>query len=383
MKKGEKSDDSGIQSLGGFAYQILVFVYYLSTIDDGSQVEFETLEDVTINNSNLSDSIDKNSDVFKSLVKKENGYSAIQVKRTKVTDSKKILYNWLLLESRNSNITEYILFTDEKYGNKGDLFGHTSKKLFDIIKKSNKKSTALITKVKVAYNGDFKLFESAYKSIQQKYEFKSEDNLDEKIINGFSEIFHRGGVGKFIYNLRVDEFIKNITADTLDSINKNKPYICTHQNLMQKSEDICNRIQEDKMDFNFSLFKKINKINLSDEKIANSREYKQLYACKLEEIRIERHLLFQEYYKSFKYRSLENNKLNIIESLEEATYDNFCDAKDFLKETNVDSPKTRLIKTKEKDNSYTNQNEIKFGSCIYLTRDIETQELIISWEDEL
>ena len=110
---------------------------------------------------------------------------------------------------------------------------------------------------------------------------------------------------------------------------------------------------------------------------------KQLYACKLEEIRIERHLLFQEYYKSFRYRSLENNKLNIIESLEEATYDNFCDAKDFLKETNVDSPKTRLIKTKEKDNSYTNQNEIKFGSCIYLTRDIETQELIISWEDEL
>ena len=35
-------DESGINSLGGFAYQIKVFVSYMLSMDEGMQAEFET-----------------------------------------------------------------------------------------------------------------------------------------------------------------------------------------------------------------------------------------------------------------------------------------------------------------------------------------------------
>lgn len=40
-------DQSGINSLAGFAYQIKVFAYYAFDLKEDMQVEFETTEDVT------------------------------------------------------------------------------------------------------------------------------------------------------------------------------------------------------------------------------------------------------------------------------------------------------------------------------------------------
>lgn len=37
-------DESGINSLGGFAYQIKVFVSYMLSMDEGMQAEFETVD---------------------------------------------------------------------------------------------------------------------------------------------------------------------------------------------------------------------------------------------------------------------------------------------------------------------------------------------------
>lgn len=41
-------DKSGINSLGGFAYQIKVFVLYMLSIDENMQAEFETIDDVAV-----------------------------------------------------------------------------------------------------------------------------------------------------------------------------------------------------------------------------------------------------------------------------------------------------------------------------------------------
>lgn len=41
-------EKSGIYSLGGFAFQIKVFVIYLSSLKEEIQAEFETYDDVTI-----------------------------------------------------------------------------------------------------------------------------------------------------------------------------------------------------------------------------------------------------------------------------------------------------------------------------------------------
>lgn len=52
------SESGGILSLGGFAFQIRVLVYYLGRLCKGSQIEFETIDDVAIKNNNIMNFLD-------------------------------------------------------------------------------------------------------------------------------------------------------------------------------------------------------------------------------------------------------------------------------------------------------------------------------------
>ena len=99
-------DSSGINSLGGFSYQIRVFVYYMSLLKkEGMQIEFETIDDVNIREINA-DNIDENNENFINNVQGLNSNIAIQVKRTKVTPdvAKKVLLNWILLEISDNKV---------------------------------------------------------------------------------------------------------------------------------------------------------------------------------------------------------------------------------------------------------------------------------------
>lgn len=379
-----KNNDSGILSLGGFAYQIRVFVYYMSKMASNMQIEFETLEDVVVKNSNVDIFLDTHSDKFRSLLKKESSYNAIQVKRTNIdNDTKqKILYNWLLLEARDAHVDKYILFTDDAYKNTDNLFDSTVVELFTTITKSNKKGNALVSKVKEIYENDFYKFNEAYNKIKDTYSFISEKSLDNKIINGFAAIFHKEGITELIYGLRIKELIQFITYNILTTIDKKIPYIFTYKEMLQKAEDICDRIKDNYFEPDYTVFRKINKINLSSQIPVNSREYKQLTACKLTMKRIEEHLIYHQYYKSIKYRYLEDNKMNVVENIERTTYDNFCDVKEYLEQNNMDKPSNRLSKTKERNNCYTARDQTRFGSCIHLTMDSTDDDLKISWEDE-
>lgn len=57
-------DESGINSLGGFAYQIKVFVSYMLSMDEGMQAEFETVDDIAI--SKMTSVGDFNVDIYAS-----------------------------------------------------------------------------------------------------------------------------------------------------------------------------------------------------------------------------------------------------------------------------------------------------------------------------
>lgn len=379
-----ESIGSGIQSLSGFAYQIRVFTYYMSTMTSGCQIEFETLEDVVTKNSNNDTFIDKYSDAFRSLLKNKGGCYAIQVKRTAIDKNsrEKILYNWLLLESTGADIASYILFTDGVYGNTDNLFDITCDTLFAIVIKSNNKANALVSKVKAIYGRDFDKFKNVYKKIKEKYLFVSENNLDNKILNGYEVIFRKEGVNETIYALRIHELIKIVTYEISSAIYNKTPYICTYRSMMQKAEDICERVKDNYYEPDYISFSRTKRIDLSDQIIANSREYRQLFACKLTQKRIEEHLIYQQYYEIIRYRYLEDNKLNVVENIEITTFSNFCDTKEYLKQNNKDTPYNRLTKTKEKDNYYAPKNQTRHGSCIHLTMDSIDDNLKISWEDE-
>ncbi len=77
-------------------------------------------------------------------------------------------------------------------------------------------------------------------------------------------------------------------------------------------EDICERFTDKYMYPIYSEFKKLNKIDFTDLKIAESREYKQLLACGMPQKIIETHLLYSIYYKNVCYKYLELNKINKI-----------------------------------------------------------------------
>lgn len=356
----------------------------MSKMSLSSQIEFETLEDVVVNNTNINNFIDRKSDNFRSLYKSTNGYYAIQVKRTKISKSSrnKLLFNWLLLESKNINISKYILYTEAEYGNKGKIFDSSYEDLYKEVVNSEKKSNALISRVKSVYENKAEKFKEAYEKIRDNYEFISEKNLDSKILDGFAGHFRRNAVSDFTFALRIKELIRDITGEIIFAVDNRKSYVCSYNQMLQKIEYICDCVKDGHYDPDYISFKKARRINLSNQSILQSREYLQLVRCKLPEKRIEEHLIYQQYYESIRDRLLEDNKLKLVENIETTTYDNFCSVKEELEIDENDLPLKRLSKTKAMQNFYAPKNQTRYGSCIYLTKDDVEDDIKISWEDD-
>lgn len=375
-------DSSGINSLGGFSYQIRVFVLYMLYLKDNMQIEFETLDDVNIKNLKPSE-IDDNNEKFISKVIGKNTNIAIQVKRTDITEklAQKVLLNWLLLESSGNVVTKYILVTDQLYNNEDILFNKSSEELFKCVKESENKANAIITKVKNEYKDDFNRFEEKYNSIKDKHEFVSLENIDNRIDEGYSELFRKRGVKNVVYYNRIKELLSYVTVNIMESVNNKKPYVFSICEFMALVEEICDRIKEEMMNPIYSDFKKLHKIDFEDLEVANSREYKQLVACKLPQYLIEQHLVFCGYYENLRFSYMEVNRISKIQDIEETTYENFQNVKFGLQQSGQDVPYNRLEHTKKQSNSYAENEQLKYGSSIFLTKD-EMGELQISWEDK-
>lgn len=376
--------ESGVKSLGGFAYQIKVFTYYLSRLQHKEQIEFETLEDVNIRTVQQEE-IDKKSDSYKCIMKEEESNVAIQVKRTKISNAsaEKILYNWLLTEKSHENISKYVLFSDEVYENQDIIFNRDIQKLFNKIKMSKKNANALITKVKKQFDDDFEEFETVYNSIKDKYEFKVMDGIDEQILNGYEVMFRRIAVSETIYYMRVQELLRYVTMKIMQAVNKGQPFICTFSEFIGQIEEICKNIEENQVVLSYSMFKSSNTINWEDLKIVNSRECIQLNTCNLPKQSIEQHLMYKLYYESLRCLYMENNKVQRIDDIENTTYENYDFLKVVLQQENRDTPLNRLKDTKKASNSYTPNEQTKYGVAIYLTRDDIEAEKQISWQEVL
>ncbi len=376
-----QQDSSGINSLGGFSFQIKVFVYYMLDLKEGMQIEFETLEDVNVKKIKA-DSIDNNSENFISNILCKDSNTAVQVKRTDINNdvALKVLLNWILLESSKNNVTEYVLLTDSEYNNTDIIFDKTSQELFDIIKKSNKKSNATISKVKNLYKDRFKDFEKVYESIKGKYSFISLDDIDKHIDDRCAIHFRKAANG-VVYKQRLNELLQHITVEIMNSVNNKTSYTIEHIELSKLLDEICSRLNEKVTAPIYSDFKKLHSIDLTDSVVSELREYKQLVACQLSENLIKQHLIYKMYYENTLYKYIETNKQSKIEEIEETTYENYENVKFKLQKEKCDEPYNRLEETKKMPNSHAGNEQIRYGSGIYLTReDIEKNQ--ISWEDE-
>lgn len=374
--------ESGIKSLAGFAYQIKVFAYYLANIKREEQIEFETLEDVNIKTLKTEE-IDEKSENYKCILETKEENVAIQVKRTTLSNStaEKILYNWLIVEKNYTNITRYILFTDESYENEDIIFNIDVKQIFNKIKKSTSKANALITIVKNIFNNDFEEFNKTYNLIKNKYEFKSLANIDNEILNSYEELFRKEAISDSIYYMRIQELMRYITMEIMKSVSNKSPFILTYSKFIKQIEEICNNIEENKVIISYSLFKNNHKINWDELNIVKSRECKQLEACELSKRLIEKHIMYKLYYESLRLSYMENNKIQKVDDIEDTTYDNYDFATSLLKRKNEDIPINRLNDTKERSNSYAQNDQIRYGAAIYLTRDDIEMDKQISWKE--
>lgn len=375
-------DKSGINSLGGFAYQIKVFVSYMLSMDENMQAEFETVDDVSVKKI-TPDTIDDNEDKFRNLIVSPRGTKAIQVKKTAITEkiAKQVLFNWILLEGSDESVTDYILFTDSSYENSDIVFEVPAEDLYLEVLDTKKTQKATIAKVKKKYEKDKQGFIDVYDAVKNKYTFVSVNKIDDEINEKCKVLFKKAGVNTITYYNRIEELLKHITFEIIKSINENQPFVISYREMIAYSEDICARFTDQYMYPVYSEFKKLNKIDFADLKIAQSREYKQLLACKMPQKLIETHLQYGSYYQNVCYKYLELNKISKIRDIEVTTFDNFENVKFMLQTEGKDTPVQRLSETKKQPNSYADSEQIRYGAGIYLTREDEVEHQI-SWEDE-
>lgn len=377
----DQFDKSGIYSLAGFAYQIKVFAYYSFDLNKDMQIEFETIDDVNLKFVKRGQ-LDNNSHKYICKITENGINKTIQVKHTSVSKkvAKQLILNWILLEGSSYNIENYILFTEAKYKNKDNIFSEDMENLYEEIQRSEKKENSAMTKVKNLYKNDKAGFFDAYECIKNKFEFISIENLDEEI-NEKASIHFRKEASETIFAQRMNEYLQKITCDILDAINNVEPFILSFKKFMDIVEDISQRFSKKITLPSYSEFKKINSIDLTSSKFSSSREYLQLKMCNLSDYLLETNLIYNMYYSHTRLLYMENNKFDKIDDIQETTFENFQKVKYNLSKNNQDTPYNRLEETQKFSNSYAYNEQIKYGSCIYLTRD-DIQDIQISWKDK-
>lgn len=345
------------------------------------EIQFETIEDINVKKIS-SDELDHNSESFACNISSNHANSVIQVKQSSVTNSiiKQIIFNWLLLEQSKYNIDKFILITGQDIDKSKIPSVENANELFKEICESDKKASATISKVKEAYQHNFEQFKLNLENILAKAEFTSIPYLDTKI-NESAEVHFRKAANEVVFNQRMDEFCQCINAYILDSISDKKAYSLKYKDFITIVENICTRINSKHVEPSYSSFKKANPIDLQNSHIKNTRQYRQLLACNLHPDLLLSQLSYELYYKVARDNYLDIQNIQQIEDIELTTFDNFSTIKFELARSGSDSPCNRLIKTQEKGNSYAANDQIKYGSSIYLTGD-RIRENQISWKDE-
>ena len=371
-------DTSGIKSLAGFAFQIKVFCSYASKLKENQQIEFESIDDVATNKKVKANYLDNVNGKIQS-----SDYKSIQVKHTTISEdlAKKVLMNWILLESASLCITKYILLTDVSYDNIDLLQTLNIDNFIQEILNSNKKRNATISKVKEIFqkqesSENKKIIENVIK----KHKFHAID-IDDELDKNFMNIFFKTA-NSVVYYQRLEEFVSQISNKIYKSLLLSKPFILTYDNFIKIVNDINQNFTVNVSLPSYIDFRNINPIDLSTTEIANSREYKQLLHCDVSENTIRRHLLHEQYYRKVRNNYIDACLNSKCENIEITAYENFEGIKEDLQDRKEDIPKNRLKETTTALNCYAESNQIRVGVCIYLTSNNIDKNIQISWKDE-
>ena len=373
---------AGLNSLSGFSFQMKVFILMMTQLSDGQCVEFETLDDVVVKD--LPTSEKSNDSCIKTRTTEDGNISALQVKRTNVTDAvaRKILYNWLLALQKNPAIDCFELVLDEGYSCSSKVFSNSAAKEFKVLLESDKNEKALITRVKNIYKDNPDGFERDFSLISKNKSIKTLVNIDHQIAEKLCSPFHssmKDAINPH-FGMRITELFVRVCARIMESADKRIPYICSYGEYMQLCEEICKSISEEQYNPDYDSFKLVCSSDQLEEEVKESREYKQLGYCKITHANLIEHLRWEQYYQNIRQHYLTDAKKERIHKTEDLAYRNFSDVIIELQEDNQDTPTKRLVQTKRQEISTLSDEYSRWGAYVFLTRDDAEQQ--ISWKDE-
>lgn len=376
-------DKNGINSLGGFVFQIDAFIYYALQLKPQESLGYEKLDDVSIRRVN---DLDEKEDVFRANYNSLDSHVVIQVKRTNITQNviEKVLMRWILFENSNSNIDNYVLFGNPEYVNNGDIKDVDNIGLYKKIKSSKDRSSKSIMKqLKVLFKDDFDNFNRIVNQIKEKYKYRGNEPITDMLVDKAKDLFHKDGVFNAVYIARIEALRSKVSYAILEAVKNGHSYTLDYEAIRIMVEDISNTLTNKCPIISFSDHKKLHPIYINE--IRNLREVQQLIHCKLGDNGIVRRMHRCNYYYDYKYQLKEQGKLSKIDDIEETTFDNFEDTKESLERMQKDEPYTRLITMEDnKSNSYCPNENISKGVCIYLTKDKDiVGEKQISWKDDI
>lgn len=375
-------NNAGLNSLSGFSYQIKVFIFQLTRLNNIQQVEFETLDDVAISYIPSKDSVSDS--CIKWNVDDNSNIEVFQVKQTNVTDAvgRQVLYNWLLAYNRRPEISKYVLYVAQGYSLNTKVFTSSAEKEYQIIIGSDKDSKALIAQVKEIYKDNPERFKKDYQTICSKFKATILDDINKLITEQLAVPFHATApdIGEIYFEKRVEELFTRVCARIMDCAGRRIPYVCIHAEYMQLCEEICKTISPAQYTPDYESFRRVFAQSDLTEAIIRSREYRQLNYCKIPAQDILEHLRWEQYYQSIRQHFLSDAKKEIISKTEGIAYQNHKDVVYELQESGSDTPLLRLIKTRRCDISTLSDEFSKWGTYVFLTQDNLPNQ--ISWKDE-
>lgn len=379
MDNIESVNNAGLNSLSGFSYQIKVFIYRLTMLIPGQQVEFETLDDVAVRflptNDTISDSC------LKWSIDNDSTIEVFQVKQTNVTEKvgRQILYNWLLAYNQRAEITTFTIYIAAGYMVNEVAFTNDPTVEYKNIINSNQSENALVSRVKKIYINNFEKFEKDYNLIREKHKIEYLNNIDELIKKQLITTFHATGTDIY-FDARIEELFRRVCARIMDCAGNRIAYVCTQVEYMKLCEEICNNISSTQYSPDYEAFCQIFTPKDLTNTFKSSREYQQLCYCDLSSRDILEHLRWEQYYQNIRQHLISDAKKNVILKTEKIAYQNHTDVVLELQEDKKDSPRRRLIQTRRSPISTLHDEFSRWGTYIYLTKENVPNQ--ISWKDE-
>ena len=377
----EDYDKSGINSLGGFVFQIDTFIYYALNLNPNESLEYENIEDVSIR---TQEELDKKEDSFRTKLITSESYKAIQVKRKNITNevAERVLMNWILLENSDINIDKYILWGDNSYSNNGNIKNIDNKVFYEKIKANKDRSPKSLAKqLKDLFAEDYEKFNTIVNNIKAKHKFIENESITDTLIEAAKDVFHKDGVFNPVYIARIDALRSRLSFEILQAIKNKTSYKLDYITLRKMIVDITNTITNDYPIISFADHKKLHPIHINE--IEHLREVQQLRHCKLSDNDVIRRMFKCNYYYDYQFQLIEQARISEKENIETTAFDNFENVKERLSRYGKDDPYERLTQTEDKENSSCHNEHIRNGVCIYLTKDSSsTGEKQISWKDD-